>query len=91
MQVQFSPKLTDENIREEALRLSIGRAMEEERTKLDSEGGHRRKRRKSITAQASPLVSSFASLSSTAGSQNQQLLLEGGEGKQHKIPPPQKG
>lgn len=74
MQIQFSPKLSDESIREEALRLSISRSM----ARMDSEGAQKKggKRRKSITAQASPLVSSFASLvsqnQSTDGESKQQ-------------------
>ncbi len=93
VQVKFSPDLSDESTKEEAMRLSLGKAMEEDRLKIDGEGSHKRRRRKSITAQASPLVSSFASVA-TPGSQNYQPS-EGGDSKYQlqlrKIPPPEKG
>ena len=83
MQVKFSPVLSDETIWEEGLRLSLSRAMEDERAKMEGEGGQRKRRRRSITAQGtSPLVSSFDSLA-TPGS--------GNEADGRKVPPPEKG
>jgi hypothetical protein len=91
VQLQFSPKLSDESIREEVLRLSISKSMEEEkeRARLDSacEGVQKKGGKRRLTTTASPLLSSFSSL----GSQNQ--LADGSESKRqiNKVPPPQKG
>ena len=79
MQVQFSPRLSEESVKEEALRLSASKALEEERMKLDSEEGQRKpggKRHKSLTTQAPPIVSSMASLASqkTDGSDSKQQV-----------------
>ncbi len=79
VQVQFSPSLPEESIREEAVKLAINRALEEERAKVgESDVVHSPdskkkagKRHKSLTGhhQPSPLVSSIASLAAS-GSPN---------------------
>lgn len=82
MQVHFCPRLSEERVKEEALRLSANRAMEEERTKLDSEEGLKKpggKRHKSLTTPAPSMVNSMASLASqnqsTDGSESKKMLL----------------
>lgn len=93
--VQFSPKLSEENIREEAVRLAISKSIEEKVTAsttatATATGDHasrKGKHRKSLAA--SPMVSSFASVA-TSGSQHQPPS-ESSEGRGHmqsKVPPP---
>ena len=81
MQVEFSPKLNEESVREEALSLAIQRALEEEKLKAVAAEGvevtaqspdtkKRVKRHKSIATgqqQASPLASSITSLAAVSG------------------------
>lgn len=77
MQVQFSPKLLEDKIVEEALRLTLLKALGEDnkarRMDIDSpqavETTKKRKRRKSLSG-ASPLVSSYASLTASFSQNN---------------------
>ena len=84
VQVQFSPTLSEDNIRDEAVRLAVNRAMEEERlgrvdageTTVQSPDSKRKvgpgggKHRRSVAQQptASPLVSSITSLAAASSS-----------------------
>ena len=80
VQVQFSPKLSEASVRAEAMALAVRRAAEEEKekekekekVKAEGEAAHSPdtkkkggKRRRSLVHQASPLVSSIASLAAS--------------------------